>query len=79
MFLHDAVFDAITCGDTEITTDKYQSVLKTLKAVNTETGSSGLESQFTLLSQVTVNPNDVLCDTAKSHYDKNRSKDYLPR
>ena len=78
MFLHDAVLEAIICGETEIPTDKYQTKLQELKEIDSSTGCSGLQSQFDILSQVTPDPDNVFCDTAKAHSDKNRTKKYLP-
>ena len=78
MFVHDAVLEAVICGETEIATNKYAMKLQKLKEVEPVTGSSGLKSQFNLFFQVTPDPDDVLCDTAKSHLDKNRSNNYLP-
>ena len=78
MFVHDAVLEAIICGETGITTNKYEMKLQKLKEVDPVTGSSGLKSQFDLFFQVTPDPDDVLCDTAKTHPDKNRSNNYLP-
>ena len=79
VFLHDAVLEAIICGETEIPTDKYESSLQSLKMINPQTGITSLQSQFDVLSQVTPDPNDVFCDTAKANSDKNRSNNYLPR
>ena len=79
MFLHDAVSEAIICGETEIPTDKYQTKLQELKEIDSSTGCSGLQSQFDILSQVTPDPDNAFCDTAKAHSDKNRTKKYLPR
>ena len=77
MFVHDAVLEAIICGETDITTNKYEMKLQKLKKVDPVTGCSGLKSQFNLLFQVTPNPDDVLCDTARTHPEKNRSNNYL--
>ena len=79
MFLHDAVLEAVVCGETEIATDKYQLTLQKLKEIDPQTGLTGLQSQFDLLSQVAPDPVHVLCDTAKAHKDKNRSNNFLPR
>ena len=78
MFLHDAVLEAVICGETAITTDKYQMKLQKLKEVDPVTSYSSLKSQFDLLIQITPDPDDVHCDTAKVHYAKNRSSKYLP-
>ena len=78
VFLHDALLEAISCGDTEISTDQYRSILDKLKSLDMKTDTTGIESQFVLLSQVTADPDSILCPTAKSHPDKNRSNKYLP-
>ena len=52
--------------------------LQNLKEINSSTGCSGLQFEFDILSQVTPDPDDVFCDTAKAHSDKNRSNKYLP-
>ena len=78
MFVHDAVLEAVICGETKMATDNYEMKLQKLKEVDPVTGSSGLKSQFDLFIQVTPDPDDVLCDTAKAHPEKNRSNNYLP-
>ena len=79
MFVHDAVLEAVICGETEIPTDKYQSVIQKLKQIDPKRHHTGFESQFHLLSQVTPDPDNVYCNTAKMHQNKNRSNKYLPR
>ena len=79
MFVHDAVLEAVICGDTEITTDKYEMKLMEMKKVNPGEPKSVLQSQFDLLHQVTPHPDDVLCDSAKRYAKRNRSNNYLPR
>ena len=79
MFVHDAVLEAIICGETEIPTENYMSTVQKLKAINPRTRSTGLAAQFGLLHQVTPDPNDVHCNSAKAHASKNRSNEYLPR
>ena len=78
MFLYDAVLEAVICGNTEIPTNKYHLVLQKFKETDPKTNQTGFESQFNLLYQVTPNPNDVFCATAKNHQNKNRSDKYLP-
>ncbi|XP_019851757.1 PREDICTED: receptor-type tyrosine-protein phosphatase epsilon-like [Amphimedon queenslandica] len=79
VFLHDAVLETVMCGDTEIPSNEYEMKLRELKEIDSSTGCSGLQSQFELLSQVTPDPDDVFCDSAKAHSDKNRSTSYLPQ
>ena len=79
MFVHDAVLEAVICGDTEITTNKYEMKLMEMKKVNPGESKSVLQSQFDLLYQVTPNPDNALCDSAKRYAERNRSNNYLPR
>jgi protein tyrosine phosphatase len=70
VFIHDAVLESVICGETEIPSDKFQSI--TMK------DGDKFKSQFHLLSQVTPDPNDVDCTTAKGNSRENRSNKYLP-
>lgn len=70
MFLHDAVLEAIVCGDTEIPIDSLASEI--------ERSDQNFETQFNLLSKVTPNPDEVISTIASEHGDKNRSAKYLP-
>ena len=79
MFLHDALLEAIICGETEMSTENFTSNIQKLKRINPKTRCTIMESQFDLLHQVTPDPNDVHCNSAKAHADKNRSKRYPPR
>ena len=79
MFLHDTVLEAVICGETEVSTENYASDIKKLKTINPKIQCTGMESQFGLLQQVSPDPNDVHCNSAKAHADKNRSNKYLPR
>ena len=72
------MLEAVICGETEIPARNFMSELKKLKKYNSETHRTGLEAQFRLLFQLTPDPNEVLCNTAKAHTDKNRSNDFLP-
>ena len=65
MFVHDAVFsEKIIGGETEITTDKFETKLQELKEIVESTGYSGLQSQFELLCEVTTDLDDVTEDIA---------------
>ena len=70
MFLYDALLEAIICGNTEIPTDKYQTELQNLRS------SSGLQSQFDLLSQVSPDPDEALSE--EEALDKNLSNRSIP-
>ena len=67
MFLYDALLEAIICGNTEIPTDKYQTELQNLRS------SSGLQSQFDVLTQVSPDP-----DEEEEALDRNLSNRFIP-
>ena len=46
VFIHDAVLESLTCGDTQIPASGLASAIKTLKEKNRETGRTGFETQF---------------------------------
>ena len=48
------------------------------QSVDSHTSETGLQTQYSILSQVTPDPDDVINETAQSHTDKNRSDKYLP-
>jgi hypothetical protein len=79
VFIHDAVLESVTCGETEIPADKYELIVRRLKEIDPTSNTTGLETQFHLLHQVTPNPSDVYCSTAKCNSSKNRSDKFLPR
>ena len=70
MFLYDALLEAIICGNTEIPTDKYQTELQNLRS------SSGLQSQFDLLSQVSPDLDKTLSE--EEALDRNLSNRFIP-
>ena len=46
MFIHDAVLESLTCGDTQIPASGLSSAIKKLKEKDRETGRTGFETQF---------------------------------
>ena len=46
MFIHDAVLESLTCGDTQILASGLSSAIKKLKEKDSETGRTGFETQF---------------------------------
>ena len=79
MFLHDALFEEIICGETEIPIENYTVEIQTLRKNNPNTNCTGIEAQYNLLYELTPDPNDVECNSASAHSNKNRSNKYLPR
>lgn len=77
MFLHDVVLEAIVCGDTEVLIENLASEIEKMNQ-NKCGKPCNFETQFSLLSKVTPNPDDVVSIIACEHGDKNRSGNYLP-
>ena len=46
MFIHDAVLESLTCGDTQIPASGLSSAIEKLKEKDSETGRTGFEMQF---------------------------------
>ena len=46
MFIHDAVLESLTCGDTQIPASGLSGAIEKRKEKNTETGTTGFETQF---------------------------------
>ena len=77
VFLHNAVLESIMCRETEMPIENLASKIEKLN--QNESGKPcGFETQFSLLSKVTPNPDDVVSSIASEHGDKNRSSNYLP-
>ena len=72
------ILEAVICGETEISSDRYSEDVHKLKERDYKSGKSGFECQFELLSKLSPNPDDINQDTAQSHMKKNRSQKYLP-
>ncbi len=46
MFIHDALDELITCGDTSVETPYLREVINTLNVFNPHTTNTGFEDQF---------------------------------
>ena len=46
VFIHDAVLESLTCGDTQIPASGLSSAIKKLKEKDRVTGRTGFETQF---------------------------------
>ena len=46
MFIHDALSDYITCGDTSVPAHELRAVIATFERVDQSTGRSGFQEQF---------------------------------
>ena len=59
MFIHDAVLESLTCGDTQISASGLSNAIEKLKEKDRVTGRTGFETQFHvcyihLCTQVTI-------------------------
>jgi protein tyrosine phosphatase len=77
VLIHDAILEAVTCGDTQIESGNLRTQLNKLQRKD-QLGKTGLELQFAVLDQVSPNPSDAKVAVAKKNAKKNRSKDFLP-
>ena len=46
VFIHDAVLESLTCGDTQIPASGLAGAIEKLKQKDSETGMTGFETQF---------------------------------
>ena len=46
MFIHDALCDYITCGDTSVPANELKAVIETFERVDQSTGRTGFQEQF---------------------------------
>ena len=46
MFIHDALCDYITCGDTSVPAHELKAAIDTLEKVDKDTGRTGFQKQF---------------------------------
>lgn len=79
MFVHDALNEFITCGDTSITVTNMRITLRNLEKKR-NAHKTGFEEQFELLKQVSHMPTPVMCSDGLSEHnaDKNRYTDRIP-
>ena len=46
IFIHDAILESVTCGDTEISSANLRLIMKKMSKVNPETKATPLQTQF---------------------------------
>ena len=46
MFLHDAILESVTCGDTQVTAANLRMMIKKYGRMDAITGLTGFQSQF---------------------------------
>jgi len=76
VFIHDALEELITCGETDISATNLRFRVNKLHKIIPGKAISGFEDQFRLLDQVSRKANDSDCSDALQHY--NRSKNRYP-
>ena len=78
MFIHDAILEFLTCGDTQISSKNLHEVIDRLRKEDPTHQCTGYQHQFNVLDQVSPSPTEINCSTALQHPDKNRGDKYLP-
>ncbi|CAI8024474.1 Receptor-type tyrosine-protein phosphatase alpha [Geodia barretti] len=77
VFIHDAVLESVTCGDTQIEASSLRVAMRKLKEKSLQ-GGSPLQQQFSILEKVSPNPREVKAVAAHSNSKKNRSMEFPP-
>ena len=49
MFIHDAILESVTCGDTEISSANLRRALENLSKIDPKNNATPLELQFKVL------------------------------
>ena len=79
MFIHDAILESVTCGDTQISAGDLRRQIQKMSLVSPGKTISDFQYQFQILEQVTPNPKEVRSPIAVKNATRNRNMDYLPR
>jgi protein tyrosine phosphatase len=77
IFVHDAILESVTCGDTQVEAGDLRKRLAQLQTKD-ESGQTGLELQFSILDQVSTNAGEAKCFAAHNNPAKNRYTEFLP-
>ena len=78
MFIHDAILEVLTCGDTQITSTNLCLEMNKLSREDPTHKCTGYQHQFNILDHVTPSPTEVNCSIALKNPNKNRGDKYLP-
>ncbi|CAI8037248.1 Receptor-type tyrosine-protein phosphatase delta, partial [Geodia barretti] len=78
IFIHDAILEVLTCGDTQIDACNLRRVTQKMTECDTQTNLNDFEKQFEVLEKVSVKPGEIARSEALRNPTKNRSDDYLP-
>jgi protein tyrosine phosphatase len=80
VFIHDALCELITCGETDIAAPALKVKIQRLSKIIPGKGISGFQEQFQLLDQVSHKPDEEDYTDANEHYNRNKNRypDRLP-
>ncbi|XP_064386164.1 uncharacterized protein LOC135334777 [Halichondria panicea] len=78
VFIHDAILESVTCGDTQISAGDLRRQIQKISSVAPGKTISDFQYQFQILEQVTPNPKEVRSPIAVKNAARNRNMDYLP-
>ncbi|XP_064386420.1 receptor-type tyrosine-protein phosphatase kappa-like [Halichondria panicea] len=78
VFIHDAILESVTCGDTQISAADLHRQIQKMSSVAPGKTITEFQYQFQILEQVSPNPNEVNCSSALRHKNLNRGIQYLP-
>lgn len=79
-FIHDALDEFITCGDTSIAVTNIRVAIVNLSKQPEGSSETGYHTQFQLLDEVSHKQTTVNCSEAEKEYNKgkNRYKEHIP-
>ncbi|XP_064386166.1 uncharacterized protein LOC135334779 [Halichondria panicea] len=78
VFIHDAILESVTCGDTQISAGDLRRQIQKMSLVSPGKTISDFQYQFQIMEQVTPNPKEVQSPIAVKNAARNRNMDYLP-
>ncbi|CAI8010985.1 Receptor-type tyrosine-protein phosphatase mu [Geodia barretti] len=78
MFIHDAILEAVTCGDTQIDASLFSRRITEMSHRYPQTQLTEYENQFRVLEKVSPKPCEIPRNKALQHPFKNRNDYYLP-
>ena len=52
IFIHDAIFESVTCGDTQIVPTNLRSTIQKLKKTDSHTGKTEFYKQFHVMNVI---------------------------
>ena len=78
VFIHDAILESVTCGDTQINAGDLRRKIQRMSQVAQGKNCTEFQYQFQILEQVSPKPDEVISSTAQKNTDKNRGMKYLP-